>query len=235
MESLSNELLFNILFYLPYEEILEKCRTSIQFNDICQDPYFWELKLKNDFPTIPRNPDLTAREQYEQLYHKNPCWIGNIIRRQYVQSDCIKETVQTGNLARLKEYFKYAADFNPINSALKPDYIYEILRLAIEYHQWNIVNYLLPKVPAKTIRTKDNLYDIGIELARENEYDLSKLAILRAIDEEVQLAYGENAILKVFAALAEMGNEYMLDWFLKEIRHNRKIKNRNFLLHCIFL
>ena len=50
MQQLPSESLFQILLALPYEEILDKCRTSSQFNNICQDQYFWTLKLKKDFP-----------------------------------------------------------------------------------------------------------------------------------------------------------------------------------------
>ena len=79
--------------------------------------------------------------------------------------------------------------------------------------------YFIPLLPLNSVFIKDNLYDIGIELAQEQgQYDLAKIALLRAINERVKLAYDENPHPKVIAALTKTGNEAILDWYIKETK-----------------
>ena len=221
MQPLPHENLSQILLSLPYEEILDKCRTPSQFNNICQDQYFWSLKLKRDFPLALRDRQLTARQQYELLYKQDPCWIGNI--NGFVFSDCVDKTIQQGNLARLKQYLQQ-------QTKIDPDYVYDLVRKAIKYHQWNIVQYFIPLLALKSVLIINNLYDIGIELAQQGQSNLAKMALARAINENVRLAYDWDPRPKVIAALAQIGNNDILDWYINQITHNPKanIRRENF-------
>lgn len=216
MQLLPNENLFQILLPLPYEEILDKCRTSSQFNNICQDQHFWSEKLKRDFPLASKNPNLTAKTQYELFYKDNPCWIGNIVRGSFFWRDCIDQTIQQGNLIRLKQYLKHQSERGPLDT----DYIYSLIRLAMKYHQWNIVQYFIPLLSLNSTFIINNLYNIGIELAQQGQYDLAKMALLRAINQKVRLAYNQNPHPMVIAALTQTGNEAILDWYINETRRN---------------
>jgi len=45
----NDEILFDILFHLPYEEALDKLLVCQDFYRILSDPYFWKKKLRTDF------------------------------------------------------------------------------------------------------------------------------------------------------------------------------------------
>jgi len=49
MNSLPYEIVFNIIFYLPYQDIIKVCLTNRYFYAIYWDDTFWALKANFDF------------------------------------------------------------------------------------------------------------------------------------------------------------------------------------------
>lgn len=54
---------------LDYSEILKLCRSSKKLNSVCNDPNFWRMKIKSEYPNLDisrlKGPELKAR--YEKL------------------------------------------------------------------------------------------------------------------------------------------------------------------------
>lgn len=71
MDRLPYELVTHeILGRLTVQEILEKCRVDQSFYRICQDPFFWSLLVRRDFPQdYSHNPGLPWKDYYIQLYN----------------------------------------------------------------------------------------------------------------------------------------------------------------------
>ena len=73
---------YDVLMQLTAKEILKMCQVSHQFDAICQDDYFWKIKLEHDYPhLINLKPTSTWKSVYldiEQeklkpfpVYHNN--------------------------------------------------------------------------------------------------------------------------------------------------------------------
>lgn len=74
MELLPDDINIVTALNLKYEDILRLCRVNKKFNKICQNPYFWELKLDRDYPE-DKNEKIRSKLlpqeykiRYEQLY-----------------------------------------------------------------------------------------------------------------------------------------------------------------------
>lgn len=67
---LPSDSLRKIALGLKYEEILEWCRTATKFRDsICQDPRFWMLKIKKEYPEdYVEIPKEASEEEIEKIY-----------------------------------------------------------------------------------------------------------------------------------------------------------------------
>lgn len=65
LETLPDELLFDIAIKMDPRSIQRLCRTSTRFSGICDDKYFWTQKLTRDFPDYPIVGD--PKEHYRKI------------------------------------------------------------------------------------------------------------------------------------------------------------------------
>lgn len=99
--SLQPELREESIIKLPYESILNICRTNKRLNDICKDPKFWKRKLSRDYPYEINEDELDKldpslyRDKYEQLYADE-------------EYDNILSTRKIENMAKQDEKYKIA-------------------------------------------------------------------------------------------------------------------------------
>lgn len=206
MEALPDEVLFQILLDLPYEELLTTCQLSSRHRAICQDEYFWDRKLRHDFPDRPINSKIPFRQQYDQAIREDQCFPTQLNPDDsYTIQECVNDASRRGNLARIREY---------VNRGLYPaknKYIsfspYEALNRAIESRQWPTVKYLLTIVPLKSEYT--SLVGSIPQLAETGQEELTDLALTRA---------GESAVRpSIIQSLAKGGLVRLLDRYIKLI------------------
>jgi len=72
METIANELIYNIIENLDIREILTLCSTNVKYRTICQEPYTWIYLLKRDFNLTYNGPDAYL------VYKK--AWIFDILK-----------------------------------------------------------------------------------------------------------------------------------------------------------
>jgi hypothetical protein len=63
------EITSQILLSLDYEDLINACQTNKDFNKVCQDEYFWKLKVEHDYGMLTQDKPLniTYRQQYIDL------------------------------------------------------------------------------------------------------------------------------------------------------------------------
>jgi len=68
LSSMTNipEIMSQVLLQLDYKELVKSCQTNKDFNKVCQDDYFWKLKVEHDYGMLTRDKplDITYRQQY---------------------------------------------------------------------------------------------------------------------------------------------------------------------------
>jgi len=71
MDHIPTELKFRSLYNVPFSDILNVCRSSVEYRDICTDEDFWRLKAEYQLgipPKIFNKTKLTAKNRFIQLY-----------------------------------------------------------------------------------------------------------------------------------------------------------------------
>ena len=66
--NLPDEIIYNILLPIPYEAVMNYCRTNTIANHICNDDYFWKLKLERDFYKVTNQNLQLSPSQYVMKY-----------------------------------------------------------------------------------------------------------------------------------------------------------------------
>jgi hypothetical protein len=63
------EITSQILLTLNYKDLINACRTNRDFNKVCQDDYFWRLKVEHDYGMLTqyKPPNITHYQQYIDL------------------------------------------------------------------------------------------------------------------------------------------------------------------------
>lgn len=63
------EIISQILLALDYKDLMNTCQTNKDFNEVCQDNYFWKLKVEQDYGTVTEDKpsNITHRQQYFDL------------------------------------------------------------------------------------------------------------------------------------------------------------------------
>jgi hypothetical protein len=63
------EITSQILLSLPYKDLISACLTNKDFNKVCQDEYFWKLKVERDYGMLTqyKPTDITYSQQYIDL------------------------------------------------------------------------------------------------------------------------------------------------------------------------
>jgi hypothetical protein len=85
LQDFPNEILMNIGYNLPYDELLDYCGHNKRFEQICQSEYFWRNKLLKDYPDVQLDESQNY-DYYISLYQKLGK-AGNI----YLNGDKIQE------------------------------------------------------------------------------------------------------------------------------------------------
>ena len=70
MENLPDELKIEILLDVGYPDLLELCRTNVNFSNICHDELLWKRLNEQDFPGYEPTPGSTWRQLYEGLWRE---------------------------------------------------------------------------------------------------------------------------------------------------------------------
>ena len=67
---------FEILLHTPYTDINNACLAMPEFDRVCQEPFFWQTKIKEDFGfnnlTYNKIPAPVGRARYDYLIQVNP-------------------------------------------------------------------------------------------------------------------------------------------------------------------
>ena len=66
-ELIPDELLYNIMIYLPPRTLLTSCRVNSRYNAICSDKPFWKEKLLMDYGVLDIPFNLSDKELYINL------------------------------------------------------------------------------------------------------------------------------------------------------------------------
>ena len=63
------EPIVNILLNLPYKWVLSYCSTSREATQVCQNDYFWKLKVGHEYYPVSmyKPPNISYRQQYRDL------------------------------------------------------------------------------------------------------------------------------------------------------------------------
>lgn len=72
LADLPNETLYNIMYRLPINNVLELCQSNKTFSIYCSDQYFWAKRAQNDFDypiaDFLQNDDLSGLRKYEIIH-----------------------------------------------------------------------------------------------------------------------------------------------------------------------
>lgn len=63
------EIMMQILLPLDYESLINACQTNKDLDAICQDQYFWKLKVEHDYGSVTKDKptNISYRQQYFDL------------------------------------------------------------------------------------------------------------------------------------------------------------------------
>ena len=123
-EIFPNEILYKILFPMPYKDIIAYCSTNKSSNNICQDDIFWLMKLDQDIAFKPSNyvhnyshPDVRGFDIYKRWHTTVTKSLLPLIN--YGYNDLVvwilqRHSVRCGNERDLMYVANYAAKFNNI-------------------------------------------------------------------------------------------------------------------------
>lgn len=201
MQSLPFEL--SPFFLLPYEELLEQCRLSSYFRDLCNADVFWRTKYSLDYPN---KPPPAAISNWKQLYREtrqNDVCIrilkdtpnADDYNQRVTISNCVDEAISKGNLVLLKRYVaKQLFPFPSYANAWERNTAYYGVDLAIQFRQWTIVKYLLTEVYPfqQTHHTNGEFLD---DLIKNSQEDLVRYILQNQIASGSGMTY--NAIEQI--------------------------------------
>lgn len=107
LETLPNEIIFDILMNLDYDDIIKFCQTDSQFKDLCNSDAFWFEKARHDFGVgrdeYYRDTGLNPRDLYlklEAIYTPT----GRCTDYESVDV-CLKRALSTGDISKIKLFF----------------------------------------------------------------------------------------------------------------------------------
>ena len=76
METLSKDMLFEILHYLSDQDLFNSCQVDKMFSELCKDDQFWEarakLKYPNEVAELKKVSQPRVNNTYKTLYHWAP-------------------------------------------------------------------------------------------------------------------------------------------------------------------
>jgi hypothetical protein len=126
------EITSQILLSLNYDDLMNACRINKDFNKVCQDDYFWKLKVEHDYGILTQYKplDITYREQYGDLHDINT----DILIRDDIPSDyTANQAAGRGRLDILKLFASYGIypDENAILAVVENGHL-EILKWLAE-------------------------------------------------------------------------------------------------------
>jgi len=96
MNNLPPEILFSIMIYLSYRDLLSISKTCRHFAQLCQDYTFWLNKCRYDFSNtmdiLNKKKDLSGHTLYLYLLTQNDCEIGS---EKFIDLDtCLQRAIQ---------------------------------------------------------------------------------------------------------------------------------------------
>ena len=109
LESLTYELRLEIMYNLPYSDIISLCRTSKIIRETCDDEFFWKNKALHDgyiknISEFDSSEWSKASDRYLELLSKTDCTYGS---EKYVKDwkiVCMERAGKKGDV-KLIEYF----------------------------------------------------------------------------------------------------------------------------------
>ena len=135
-----SEVLYNILLNLSYPDILKYCSTNQRAKAICDDIYFWMIKLNHDFKIITPNGREYLPSQYVQKYPHSDTKGYDIYKRWNAFRDADPYTsrniqLQNGNFDILVFYI----DINQDDTSLQ----YLIINSAVANNHISVLNHII--------------------------------------------------------------------------------------------
>jgi len=58
METINNEIIYQIALNLPIEDLITLCQTNIRIYNFCNHEWFWKQRFRKDFPNISDQPPI---------------------------------------------------------------------------------------------------------------------------------------------------------------------------------
>ena len=143
LETIPIEVIYNILLQLPYDDIINYCRTNIKARDICNDNYFWLNKLNHDFSAKGLNGKMLVPSEYMRLYQ--PDLGGKAVYERWkrgMEVDFEGIDDDTGNPIYDLNINADITIFRLDRDSYSPDIIHEIYKNAIRYGNIDVLNKL---------------------------------------------------------------------------------------------
>ena len=79
LSNLPRDLIISLLINLDINDILTMCRTTNDFNQICDEDYLWRSKTNNDYPLYQSKPvNNSWKQTYIKLNRNIKIWISGV-------------------------------------------------------------------------------------------------------------------------------------------------------------
>ncbi len=83
-----------VVVQIPYPDVLRFCATSKKAKEVCDDDYFWKLKIERDFPDKAAAPEGRRRETYKKYWQEAQKKLLSCAKEGHI--DCVESLLQLG-------------------------------------------------------------------------------------------------------------------------------------------